>query len=142
MTLDDVFVHYAGHDLRDALQAPSAADSPFVDEASRTTMHRTWAIVERELRRFRRSPMLIVMSMIFPLLQLVVLGYAFGGNVKHLRLAIVDQDHGVPAVKMRELAGAVSAGARTLDLLEYSGSGRGAVGPEERPRQRRARDSS
>jgi ABC-2 type transport system ATP-binding protein len=29
-TLDDVFVHYTGRDLRDALQAPSAADSPFV----------------------------------------------------------------------------------------------------------------
>ena len=86
-------------------------------------MHRTWAIIERELRRFRRSPMLIVMSMIFPLLQLVVLGYAFGGNVKHLKLAIVDQDHGVPAVKIRELAGAVSAGARTLDLLEYADPG-------------------
>ena len=87
-------------------------------------MHRTWAIVERELRRFRRSPMLIVMSMIFPLLQLVILGYAFGGNVKHLKLAIVDQDHGVPAVKIRELAGAVSAGARTLDLVEYADPGR------------------
>src|SRR5215510_707806 len=87
-------------------------------------MHRTWAIVEREMRRFRRSPMLIVMSMIFPLLQLIVLGYAFGGNVKHLRLAIVDQDHGVPAVKIRELAGAVSSGARTLDLIEYADPGR------------------
>jgi ABC-2 type transport system ATP-binding protein len=29
-TLDDVFVHYTGHQLRDALQAPSAADSPFM----------------------------------------------------------------------------------------------------------------
>jgi ABC-2 type transport system ATP-binding protein len=29
-TLDDVFVHYAGRDLRDALQAPSAQDSPFM----------------------------------------------------------------------------------------------------------------
>jgi ABC-2 type transport system ATP-binding protein len=29
-TLDDVFVHYTGHQLRDMLQAPSAADSPFV----------------------------------------------------------------------------------------------------------------
>jgi len=29
-TLDDVFVHYAGRDLRDGLQAPSAADSPFM----------------------------------------------------------------------------------------------------------------
>ena len=61
-------------------------------------MHRILAIVERELRRFKRSPMLIVMSMIMPLVQLVVLGYAFGGNVKHLKVAIVDQDHGVPAI--------------------------------------------
>jgi ABC-2 type transport system ATP-binding protein len=29
-TLDDVFVHYTGHALRDAIQAPSAADSPFM----------------------------------------------------------------------------------------------------------------
>jgi ABC-2 type transport system ATP-binding protein len=29
-TLDDVFVHYTGRGLRDALQQPSAADSPFV----------------------------------------------------------------------------------------------------------------
>jgi ABC-2 type transport system permease protein len=86
-------------------------------------MHRTWAIVERELRRFRRSPMLIVMSMVFPLLQLIVLGYAFGGNVKHLKLAVVDQDHGVPAVRIRELASAVASGARTLDLVEYADPG-------------------
>ena len=67
-------------------------------------MGRTWAIIERELRRFRRSPILIVVSMVFPIVQLVVLGYAFGGNVKHLKLAIVDQDHGVPAVRVHELA--------------------------------------
>jgi len=63
-------------------------------------MHRTWAIVERELRRFRRSPMLIVMSMVLPVVQLLILGYAFGGNVKHLKIAIVDQDRGVPAIKI------------------------------------------
>ena len=55
-------------------------------------MHRTWAIIERELRRFRRSPVLIIMSLIFPLLQLIVLGYAFGGNVRNLTIAVVDQD--------------------------------------------------
>ena len=86
-------------------------------------MHRTWAIIERELRRFRRSPMLIVMSMIFPVVQLVVLGYAFGGNVKHLKLGIVNQDGGVPAVRVRELAGAVTAGARTFDTIEYGDEG-------------------
>jgi ABC-2 type transport system permease protein len=86
-------------------------------------MKRTLAIVEREMRRFRRSPFLIVMSMIFPLAQLVVLGYAFGGNVKHLKLAIVDQDHGMPAVRVRELAGAVASGARTVDLKDYADPG-------------------
>jgi ABC-2 type transport system ATP-binding protein len=29
-TLDDVFVHYTGRALRDALQEPSAMDSPFM----------------------------------------------------------------------------------------------------------------
>ncbi len=29
-TLDDVFVHYTGHQLRDALQAQNAANSPFI----------------------------------------------------------------------------------------------------------------
>ena len=86
-------------------------------------MNRMWAIIERELRRFRRSPMLIVASMIFPLSQLVILGYAFGGNVKHLKLAVVDQDHGLPAVKVRELAEAAASGARTLDLLDYADEG-------------------
>ena len=88
-------------------------------------MHRTWAIVEREMRRFSKSPMLIVMSMIFPLMQLIVLGYAFGGNVKHLKLAIVDQDHGVPAVKIRELATAVSSGAQDGGSAGLRGFGSG-----------------
>jgi len=82
-----------------------------------------WAIVEREMRRFRRSPMLIVMSLIMPIVQLLVLGYAFGGNVKNLKLGVVDQDHGVPAVKMRELAGAVAANARTFIPVQYADLG-------------------
>jgi len=86
-------------------------------------MGRTWAIIEREMRRFRRSPVLIAIAMVMPLVQLVVLGYAFGGNVKHLKLAIVDQDRSVPAVKVRELAAAIASGARTIDTLEYTDPG-------------------
>ena len=86
-------------------------------------MGRMWAIIERELRRFRRSPVLIIVSMVFPIVQLVVLGYAFGGNVKHLKLAIVDQDRGVPAVKVRELVSAVASGARTVDVFDYGDQG-------------------
>ena len=86
-------------------------------------MHRTWAIIERELRRFRRSPFLIVLSLIFPLVQLIVLGYAFGGNVKDLTVAVVDQDGGLPAVRVRELAGAVAANARTFHTVTYGDEG-------------------
>ena len=84
-----------------------------VHDPEAQTMH-ALGLIERELRRFSKSPMLIIMSMTFPLLQLIVLGYAFGGNVKHLTLAIVDQDRGVPAVRLREMAGAVSSGAQTI----------------------------
>ena len=92
-------------------------------------MHRTWAMIERELRRFRRSPMLIVMSMVFPFLQLIVLGYAFGGNVRNLTIAVVDQDGGVPAVRVRELAGAVAANAKTFPngTRHWSASSLGTV---------------
>src|SRR5512135_13989 len=86
-------------------------------------MGRMWAIIERELRRFRRSPILIVVSMVFPIVQLVILGYAFGGNVKHLRVAVVDQDHGVPAVRVRELVSAIASGARTVDPVTYADPG-------------------
>src|SRR5882762_9486452 len=86
-------------------------------------MGRTWAIIERELRRFRRSPVLIVMALVMPIVQLVILGYAFGGNVKHLKLAIVDQDHGIPAVRVRELASAASSGAHTIDITDYADQG-------------------
>jgi ABC-2 type transport system permease protein len=86
-------------------------------------MARMWAIIERELRRFRRSPTLIVVSLVFPIVQLVVLGYAFGGNVKHLKVGVVDQDHGLSAVKVRELAGAVAANARTFDTVTYGDQG-------------------
>ncbi len=87
-------------------------------------MQRTWAIIERELRRFRRSPVLIVVTMIFPIVQLVILGYAFGGKVKHLRVGVVDQDRGVPAVQLRELSAAIGANARTFDAVPYDDQGR------------------
>jgi len=82
-------------------------------------MIRIWAIIERDLRRFRASPVLMFMSTLMPIVQLVVLGYAFGGNVKNLRLGIVDEDHGVPAIKLKEMCQAVSANAATFYTVAY-----------------------
>lgn len=80
-------------------------------------MIRIWAILERDLRRFRRSPMLVAMSFLMPLVQLVVLGYAFGGKIKHLTVGLVDEDHGVPAVQVHEMCEAVAANAATFDTV-------------------------
>ena len=86
-------------------------------------MHRIWAIIERDLRRFRRSPVLVIMSVVMPMVQLVILGYAFGGKIKHLEVGVVDEDHGVPAIKMREMFQAVSANAETFTPIIYSDKG-------------------
>ena len=87
-------------------------------------MQRVLAIIERELRRLRRSPMVIIMSLVFPMVQLVILGHAFGGKVRHLKLGLVDQDHGVPALRMRELSNAIAANAQTFELVPYDDPGR------------------
>src|SRR5271155_5446859 len=83
-------------------------------------MHRVWAIIERDLRRFRRSPVLVIVSIIMPLVQLVVLGYAFGGKIKNLQVGVVDEDHGLPAIKLKEMFQAVAANAQTFNTISYS----------------------
>jgi ABC-2 type transport system permease protein len=86
-------------------------------------MNRVWAMIERDLRRFRRSPTLLVISIIMPIVQLVILGYAFGGTLRHLKLGLVDQDRSVPAVRLRELSGAIGANAQTFQTIEYPDQG-------------------
>ena len=83
-------------------------------------MHRVWAIIERDLRRFKASPVLMIISVIMPLVQLIVLGYAFGGKIKDLRVGVVDQDHSIPAIKMKEMFQAVAANAKTFDTIAYT----------------------
>jgi ABC-2 type transport system permease protein len=82
-------------------------------------MNRIWAMIERDLRRFRRSPTLIIVSMVMPLVQLLVLGYAFGGIVQGLRLGVVDMDHQMPAIKLKAMLQAVAANARTFEPIWY-----------------------
>ena len=65
-------------------------------------MNRMWAIVEREMRKFFRSPTLMLMSMTLPLVQLIILGNAFGGKVTNTRMGVVDYDHGEEALKIHE----------------------------------------
>ncbi len=82
-------------------------------------MNRMMAIVEREMRKFFRSPTLMLASMIFPLVQLIVLGNAFGGKIKDARLGVVDQDGGTQALKIRQAFDSVRANMRTFVPVYY-----------------------
>src|SRR5258708_31414374 len=82
-------------------------------------MNRMMAIVEREMRKFFRSPALMLASMIFPLVQLIILGNAFGGKIRHTRVAIVDPDAGTQALRVREAFDSVRANIPTFVPVYY-----------------------
>jgi len=83
-------------------------------------MNRMLAIIEREMRKFFRSPALMMVSMIFPLVQLIVLGNAFGGKIRDARVGLVDQDGGTQALKIREAFDSVRANMRTFEPVYYN----------------------
>jgi len=82
-------------------------------------MNRMLAIIEREMRKFFRSPALMMASMIFPLVQLIVLGNAFGGKIRDAKLGLVDQDGGTQALKIREAFDSVRSNMRTFEPVYY-----------------------
>jgi ABC-2 type transport system permease protein len=83
-------------------------------------MNRMLAIFEREMRKFFRSPVLMIMSMMLPIVQLVILGNAYGGKIRNARVAIVDYDHGPQAVKIREACAAIAVNIATFTTIDYS----------------------
>src|SRR5207245_1174191 len=84
------------------------------------TMNRMMAIVEREMRKFFRSPALMLVAMVFPLVQLLVLGNAFGGKIRDAKVGLVDEDGGTQALRIREAFDSVRANLRTFEPVYYS----------------------
>jgi ABC-2 type transport system permease protein len=82
-------------------------------------MNRFMAIVEREMRKFFRSPVLMIMSMMLPLVQLIILGNAFGGKIRGAKVAVVDYDHGPQALKVREAFDSIAVNIATFTTVNY-----------------------
>ena len=126
-TLDDVFLHYTGRQLRDEVagkrrgwtSAISTTDEPTGHHprpagAASMKPYRIMAFIERDMRKFFRSPALMMTSMVFPLMQLIVLGYAFGGQIKNVRLGLVDKDRASESRQVRERLNAIVEGPQTF----------------------------
>src|ERR1700684_2365882 len=83
-------------------------------------MNHMFAIIEREMRKFFRSPALMMASMIFPLVQLIVLGNAFGGKIRDTKLGLVDEDGGTQAIRIHEAFDSVRSNMRTFQPIYYN----------------------
>ncbi len=82
-------------------------------------MNRMFAIVEREMRKFFRSPVLMIMSMMLPLVQLIILGNAFGGKIQGARVGVVDHDRSSQSVQVKEAFDSVGANIKTFTTIPY-----------------------
>ena len=80
---------------------------------------RIQAIIERDMRKFFRSPALMISAMVFPLMQLVVLGYAFGGKIKGVKIALVDEDRSAESRVLRERLVSIASGPQTFYAVDY-----------------------
>ena len=87
-------------------------------------LYRIGALIERDMRKFFRSPALMMSSMIFPLVQLVVLGYAFGGKIHGAVIGVVDQDQTVESRRVREMFNGITAGPETFRVVNYDSAPR------------------
>ncbi len=65
-------------------------------------LSRMLAVAERDLRRFRRNRAFMIPMVLMPIVYLVILGKAMGGDLHHLSVALVDQDHGPSAVAVHD----------------------------------------
>jgi ABC-2 type transport system permease protein len=77
------------------------------------------AIIERELRKFFRSPTLMLVSMVFPMVQLIILGNAFGGKIRDAKMGVVDHDRGTQALRLKQSFDSVAANIATFKAEYY-----------------------
>src|SRR5580698_2391397 len=102
-------------------QAPTMESVQRINSKQRRSnlMQRILAIIEREMRRYLRSPALIFIALVLPLGQLIILVNSFGGKVQAVRLAVVDEDRGPEARRVREALQSVESTAKTFQVVLY-----------------------
>ncbi|HEY3491242.1 MAG TPA: ABC transporter permease [Candidatus Deferrimicrobiaceae bacterium] len=91
-------------------------------------MIRLLAVIERDLKKFKRNPIVIAMSILMPIIYLVILGNSFQGKLVGLPVAVVDLDSGPQAKRVMENLRAIEEGPGTLRLLMVSDSGEAVQG--------------
>jgi len=80
-------------------------------------MLRLLAVIERDLKKFRRNPVVLAMSVLMPIIYLVILGNSFQGKLQALPLIVLNQDSGPHSRSVMESLRAIEAGPKTFKVL-------------------------
>jgi ABC-2 type transport system permease protein len=80
-------------------------------------MVRLLAVVERDLKKFKRNPLVLAMSIMMPIIYLLILGNSFQGKLLNLPLIVVNEDMGPHARRIVENLRALEAGPETLVII-------------------------
>ena len=91
-------------------------------------MRRVYAVMERDIRKFSRNPVIMVMSVVMPLMYLIILGNSFQGKLKGLPVAVVNQDAGVFGRRAAEAISALEVGPKTVKVTYLADPGEAVEG--------------
>jgi ABC-2 type transport system permease protein len=94
-------------------------------------MRRLLAVIERDLIKFKRNPVVIAMSILMPIIYLVILGNSFQGKLTDLPVAVVNQDSGPYAKRVMENLRAIQAGPKTFRITNLLSEGEAVNGVKE-----------
>lgn len=75
---------------------------------------RLMAVIERDLRKFRRNPLVILASLMLPIIYIVILGNSFQGTLRNLPIVVVNHDDGPYSRRVMELLQSLESGPNTL----------------------------
>jgi ABC-2 type transport system permease protein len=79
-------------------------------------VQRLIAVIDRDIRKFMRNPIIMVMSVVLPIAYLVILGNSFQGKLKKVPVVVVNQDQGPFGRRVVENLRAVQAGPETVTI--------------------------
>ncbi len=81
-------------------------------------MNRFLAIFERDVRKFVRNPIVVMVSILMPLVYLVIIGNSMQGELKRLPIALVDMDKGPEAIRLTALVRTIESSTGSIRLFE------------------------
>jgi ABC-2 type transport system permease protein len=80
-------------------------------------MIRLLAVIERDLKKFRRNPITLAMSILMPIVYLIIIGNSFQGKLQALPLVVVNQDLGPYSRQFVDNLRAIEAGPKTFKIF-------------------------